>query len=134
MEPSAVIRNASAIDGARLHRPAGEDRDDQRREQRADPVGGPAAPAHLGTDEPDGHAHQRADREAVRERAAPVDPGRVVHGPGQDQAQGGDEHEDDPALLGTVHGEPAAAHHANASARDLCGSRTTVAIWYSASA
>ena len=72
--------------------------------------------------------------EAVRERAAPVDPGRVVDGPGQDQPEGGNEREDDPALLGAADGELAAVHHAKASARGLCGSRTTVAIWYSASA
>ena len=105
--------------------PAGQDRDEQAREQRSDQVRGPTAPADLGSDEPHGGAQQRAPDQPVGQVLPAVDPCRVIHGLGQDEDDQDHEADRQPALLG-----PAEAtlvrqgHRARASARGRSGPRT----------
>ena len=71
----------------RVQHEPGQDRHDERREDRADQVGQPAAPADLRADEPDEHAAERGVRRACRgTRSRPRTQRASSIGQGEDDA------------------------------------------------
>ena len=68
-----------------LHQ-AGQERDEQGREDRADEIGQPAAPADLRADEPDEDPAERGDDQQVEVLGLTEDPARIVDGEGEDDA------------------------------------------------
>ena len=110
--------------GAGQCRKAGQDRDQQAGEQCADEVRRPAAPAELRTGEPEHDAEHRAHLQHVGELALAVDPGRVVHRPGERDGHRHDEREREPALLRAADAGRVDRHRASASARSCRGRRT----------